>query len=203
MTEWPIRREWGNEVIADGGKLTVESGGEMDFEAGSALKVGGVQLTPSAAEMNVLDGVTAGTVTASKALVVGANKNLDTLAIADSGLKLGAGAGTAVTKTAAQINALVAGLAGGYVIARGQHTTVAASDTVVTGLATVVAVVAILDSDPTTDPLFVTASIGDPAGAPAAGSVYIKSWKPTANDNVTPVAATTFTKKVNWIAIGT
>jgi hypothetical protein len=80
---------------------------------------------------------------------------------------------------------------------------VAAVDTVVTGLATVVAVVAVLDSDPTLDPLFVTASIGDQAGAPAAGSVYIKSWQATAAGDVTPIAATTFGKKVNWIAIGT
>jgi hypothetical protein len=95
------------------------------------------------------------------------------------------------------------GVAAGYKLARGQHTTVAAVDTVVTGLATVVAVVAVLDSDPTLDPLFVTASIGDQAGAPAAGSVYIKSWQATAAGDVTPIAATTFGKKVNWIAIGT
>lgn len=203
MTEWPIRREWGNEVIADGGKLTIESGGEVDIESGGVLKIAGTALTPSAAEMNVLDGVTAGTATASKAAVLGANKNLDTLVIADNGLCLGAGAGTAVTKTAAQINALIIGVAGGYKIARGVHSTVAASDTVVTGLTTVVAVVATLESDPVLDPLLVTASIGDQAGAPAAGSIYIKSWKATAANDVNPAAATTFTKKVNWIAVGT
>ena len=58
----------------------------------------------SAAELETLDGVTAGTVTASKAVVVGSNKNLDVLAIAD--LKLGAGAGTSVTSTAAELNLL-------------------------------------------------------------------------------------------------
>ena len=52
----------------------------------------------------VLDGITAGTVAAGKAIVAGTNKNVDVLAIAD--LKLGAGAGTSVTKTAAEINAL-------------------------------------------------------------------------------------------------
>lgn len=88
-------------------------------------------------------------------------------------------------------------------IVRGQHTTVAASDTVVTGLTTVVAVVAALDSDPALDPLFVTASIGNQAGAPAKGSIYIKSWQATAAGDATPIAATTFAKKVNWIAIGT
>lgn len=97
----------------------------------------------------------------------------------------------------------VVGVAAGYKLARGQHTTVAASDTVVTGLTTVIAVVAVLDSDPGLDPLFVTASIGDQAGAPAAGSVYIKSWQPTAANDCTPIAATTFGKLVNWIAVGT
>ena len=177
MTEWPIRREWGNEVIADGGKLTVESGGEVDIESGGVLKIAGTALTPSAAELNTLTGITA---------TVAELNILDT-----------------VTRTAAQINLLVQGVASGYKVARGVHSTVAASDTVVTGLATVVAVVATLESDPVLDPLFVTASIGDQAGAPAAGSVYIKTWKATAANDVTPVAATTFTKSVNWIAIGT
>ena len=62
-------------------------------------------MTATAAEINKLAGVSGGTTTASKALVVGSNKNLDTLVIADSGLKLGSGAGTAVTATAAEINA--------------------------------------------------------------------------------------------------
>lgn len=49
-------------------------------------------------------GVTAGTVSASKGVVVGADKEIDTLAIADGGLKLGSGAGTAVLATAAELN---------------------------------------------------------------------------------------------------
>lgn len=65
-------------------------------------------MTATAAEINKLAGVSGGTTTASKALVVGSNKNLDTLVIADSGLKLGSGAGTAITATAAQINAVAA-----------------------------------------------------------------------------------------------
>jgi hypothetical protein len=60
--------------------------------------------TATAAEINALAGVTAGTAKASKALVLGTNKNVDTLSIADGGLKLGAGAGTAVTATAAELN---------------------------------------------------------------------------------------------------
>jgi hypothetical protein len=90
----------------------------------------------------------------------------------------------------------------GLKIARGQHTTVDADDTVVTGLATVVAVVASLDDDPVDGVMHVTATLGDQAGSPAAGSIQIKSWKSTDAD-ATLIAGTTFTKKVNWIAIGT
>lgn len=97
----------------------------------------------------------------------------------------------------------VTGLAGGYKIARGQHTTVAADDTLVTGLATVVSVVAQLDDDPVAGAQHVTSSIGDQAGAPAAGSVQIKTWKATAAGDTALIAATTFGKKVNWIAVGT
>ncbi len=93
-------------------------------------------------------------------------------------------------------------LSGQLRTARGQHTTVAASDTVVTGLTKVVTVVASLDSDPVDDPMLVTASIGDQAGAPASGSILIKTWKNTGGTDPTPAAATTFAKKVNWIAIG-
>lgn len=91
---------------------------------------------------------------------------------------------------------------GAYKIARGQHTTLDADDTVVTGLTSVVAIVASLNSDPVDGAMYVTANIGDQAGSPAAGSVYIKTWKNTDAD-ATHVAATTFSILVNWIAIGT
>ena len=83
----------------------------------AGLQLAGTLVTATAAELNIMDGVTAtaaeltklagvaaGTVTASKAVVVGANKEVDTLVIADGGLKLGSGAGTAVTATADEIN---------------------------------------------------------------------------------------------------
>lgn len=95
----------------------------------------------------------------------------------------------------------VIGVEGGFAVAHGQHTTVAAADTVVTGLASVIAVVATLDSDPGDDPEQVSATIGDQAGTPAAGSVIIKTWKNSGTDP-TPLAATTFSKKVNWVAFG-
>lgn len=99
----------------------------------------------------------------------------------------------------------VAGVAAGYKVARGVHQQAAASDTVVTGLTTVVAIVASWRDTPTLKQMFVTATIGDQAGAPAAGSVLIKTFKPTANNDVTPTAATDFTDNlsVDWIAIGT
>ncbi|RVC45103.1 MAG: hypothetical protein E5V60_15180 [Mesorhizobium sp.] len=86
--------------------------------------------------------------------------------------------------------------------ARGQATTVAAVDTIATGLPLLTSVVATLDSDPTDDPFMVTASIGDQAGSPPAGSFYLKTWKNTGGTDPTPLAATTFGKKVNWDALG-
>lgn len=90
----------------------------------------------------------------------------------------------------------------GYRTVAGQLTTVTATDTVVTGLTTVVSVVATLDDNPIDDPEWVSATIGDQAGTPAAGSVIIKTWKNTGGTDPTPAAATTFSKKVNWVAVG-
>lgn len=87
-------------------------------------------------------------------------------------------------------------------IAYGQHTTVAASDTVVTGLTKVLAAVAQFDAAPVVGANHVRASIGNQAGTPASGSILIVSSKPTAVDNATPTAATTFSLAVNWIAVG-
>jgi len=89
---------------------------------------GTVVTTAEAAELNLIDGSVAGTAVASKALVLGADKNVDTLAIAASGLKIGAGAGTAVTATAAELNA-AAGVTLGTAIASKNVTTDANIDT--------------------------------------------------------------------------
>ena len=85
----------------------------------------------------------------------------------------------------------------------GQLTTVTASDTVVTGLNTVTAVVASFDDNPGDNPMLVSATFGDQAGTPAAGSIIIKTWQNPTGTDPTPIAATTFSKKVNWIAYGT
>lgn len=176
-------------VIADGG-----------FSLGAGA---GTAVTSTAAELNFVDGSVAGTSVASKAAVLGANKNLDTIVIADSGLFLGAGAGTAVTRTAAQINLLTQGVAAGYKVARGSTTPVSSSDTVATGLATVVAVVVQFKGAPTLTHMFNAGDIGDQAGTPAAGSFLLKSYKPTASGDVTPTASSTPWAAVDWFAIGT
>lgn len=75
----------------------------IDFQSATApYKIAGSAVNTSAAELNKLDAVTAGTVTASKAVVVGAFKDIDTLDFqATSGLKI---AGVAVTSSAAELN---------------------------------------------------------------------------------------------------
>jgi len=85
-----------------------------DVRIENRIDIGGTQLTSTAAELNILDGVTAtaaeinklagvtaGTTTASKALVVDANKALDFLAlggVAPSAAALALGIGAAATR---------------------------------------------------------------------------------------------------------
>jgi hypothetical protein len=156
--------------------------------------------TSSAAELNFNDGSVAGTAVASKTLVLGANKNVDTLAIADSGLKLGAGAGTAVTKTAAQINTMVVGAAAGYMVARSA------------------APVALDGSNPTSVAHGLTTCLSAHvqlvgSAAPGVGTsvltcvinganIDVYAWKVTATGDATLIASTG-TETFNWIAIGT
>lgn len=99
----------------------------------------------------------------------------------------------------------ISGVGNAYRVARGVNTQVAATDTIATGLATVVAVVAQFADAPSIKQLFCSASIGDQAGSPVAGSFLLSTYKPTATNDVTPTAATDFSenKKINWIAIGT
>lgn len=107
--------------------------------------------------------------------------------------------------SAAAMTILAQGVAAGYKVARGVHTQVAATDTIVTGLTTVVAVIAQFSSAPTAKQFMVAAQIGDQAGSPAAGSIYMKTFKPTAANDCTPIAADDFTDNLEfaWIAIGT
>lgn len=109
----------------------------------------------------------------------------------------------AVAGSADTTGRVLLGAPGGTRFVAGQATTATASDTIVTGLAKVAGVVASLNDAPSDDPSWVSGDIGDQAGAPAAGSFLLKTWKNTGGTDPTPLAATTFSKKVNWIAFGT
>ncbi len=88
------------------------------------------------------------------------------------------------------MNGMVAGL----------HTTVAASDAVTTGLRYVRYAFATLEGDPALAVSMVSVDVPDQVAYP--GIINIKTWKATSSGDTTPVAATTFSKTVNWIAFG-
>lgn len=102
-----------------GGDLTVADG-TNDFDIAShdgtnGLKLGGVLVSASSAEINVLDGATAGTAVASKALIVDSSKDIN----------LGSGDITATNvtgtlQTAAQANITSVGSLNGLTVASSQ-----------------------------------------------------------------------------------
>jgi hypothetical protein len=95
----------------------------------------------------------------------------------------------------------VEGVAAGYKIARGVAAITGTGD-VNTGLGTVVAVIVSPQSDPDGVGLAaVSGTIGNQAGAPAAGHVTLKAWKVTAVNDATLIAASA-PYNLNWIAIG-
>ena len=109
----------------------------------------------------------------------------------------------AETVSAAEVNLLTQGVAAGYKIARGVAAITAASQTIVTGLTTVVAAFVSPVTDPTLTDAWKAATIGDQAGSPAAGAIIVTSTKPTSNIDGTPTPATAPWRSVNWFAIGT
>ena len=94
------------------------------------------------------------------------------------------------------VDAFPANILSGVKFARGIATITADTQTVDSGLGTVVAVVVTLQSDPTTTHQSSTATIG------AGGNFVIKSWKSTSVGNPILIAATTPWALVNWIAFG-
>jgi len=114
----------GDATIADG---------TNDFDVAShdgtnGLKLGGTLVTSSAAELNLLDGITAGTASASKALIVDSNKDIN----------LGSGDITATNvtgtlQTAAQGNITSVGDLNGLTIAASQ--TISAGANAITNVA--------------------------------------------------------------------
>jgi len=85
-------------------------------------------------------------------------------------------------------------------MATGTLTTVTATDTVQTALREVLEVILTPNDDFVATALGVTVAISDQTTSP--GAFVIKSWMPTAAGNTAPTAATTFGKKVSWMAIG-
>ena len=90
-----------------------------------------------------------------------------------------------------------AGVAAGYKVARGESAVTGTVD-IATGLATVVQAIACLE----TDPAIATAMWCSVADSATPGNIVLKTWKPTAADNATPIAGTG-TPSVRWIAVGT
>lgn len=85
----------------------------------------------------------------------------------------------------------------------GQHTTVAADDLVaIPELKKVLGVVAQLEDAPHAGASIALGFVGDQAGTPAAGSIRIRTYKATATADTAPIAATTFSRKVNYVAFG-
>lgn len=108
---------------------------------------------------------------------------------------------TQINKTAAEQLAAgnyVLALSSGVKIAAGSATPVAGTTDVTTGLATVTHAVVALKGDPTLTHMYSTVVLGG-----TAGHITLKHWKPTANNDVTPAAASTPWGDVWWIAIGT
>ena len=118
-----------------------------------------------------------------------------------TGATLKAG-GAAVGLTGTALANVVGSPTNGLRIATGVLTTASAADTVVTGLTTITACFATYSTDPADANTFVSATKGDQAGSPAAGSIIVKTWKTDGTDP-TPTAADAFSKLVNLLAIGT
>lgn len=174
------------------GSLDVASGGDLDIESGAALKLGGTQVTASAAQLNRTAVTTAGIVEASKVVVAGASQDIDQLDVTTT-FKLG---GTQVTVGAAAINKLVQGAAGNKAITGGEvaFTATTAFDT---GLSTLDVVLVSMVSNPSvTDGYWATAAKGT-----TVGWVDLYSWKPTAANNLEPVAGSA-SVTVGWLALG-
>ena len=84
----------------------------------------------------------------------------------------------------------------------GTHISSTANDVVGTGLKEVLGAIATLEDSPVIGCDRATAVVGNQQGAPPAGQIQVKTWKPTSAADTTPIAATTFGRKVNWIAFG-
>lgn len=138
--------------LTDGGdKIQVASGGSIELDSGADLRHNGISLVDELAALNGLDatelgainGVTAGTVTASKAVVVDANKDVSALRNVglagtltfEAGGRIDADSGTGTCVTNAVTISKMAG-----VITTEALTTVAGSSAVIALTNTLIAV---------------------------------------------------------------
>lgn len=74
------RKQGGDEmVVASGGKISIETGGDIEVNGVSLIDEVGALTGLDSGELGVLNAVTPGTVAASKALVVDANRDIATI----------------------------------------------------------------------------------------------------------------------------
>lgn len=167
------------------------------YSATDALWYCSATATPTVTELRRLAGVTAGTATASKALIVDANKAVDVLRTAS--LRIGtSGSETTVARTGTEINLLAQGVAAGYKLARGETALDGSNPTTAaTGLTTIVACVVALKG--TAAPGLGTSVVTFDW---SAANVSFYAWAPTGAGDTTLIASTG-TETVGWVCIGT
>lgn len=195
-----------------GGSVDVDSGGEIDFESGSALKIAGTAVTATAAELNALAsaGVSAaeaavlGAVTASAAEInalTGAGVSAAEAAVlgavtasaAEINALTGAGISNAeatqlgaITLTGAQVNTAVLGVAAGYKVARAETALDGSNPTsVASGLTTIIACTVTLKG--TAAPGLGTSVL---TGNINSTNFDVYAWKPTGAGDTTLIAST-------------
>ena len=184
-------------AIRSGTTFTIESGGYIDFAATGGLKVAATAVNATAAELNALVGSALTTTSTAKLQAITATST-EINSLVGSGLTTTSTAKLqALTPTSTALNLMLQGTTAAFKLARGtaQFTT---SSEITTGLATVVAGNATLQSDPD-----VTAQWVSVAASTTAGNILAKLWQPTATNNYTPIAATKTNVIINWQAVGT
>ena len=168
--------------------MVLTTGKVIDELSITTPKIGGVAVTATAAELNTLAAVVAGTVTAGKAVVTTTGKTVDELNV--TLLKVG---------TVDKSNVVI-GAASGYKIARSASPVALDGSnptSVATGLTTVVAGFATLTG--TAAPGLSTSTL---AVVINGTSLDVYGWKPTGAGDTTLIASGG-TESFNWFAVGT
>lgn len=175
-----------------GARMFVKSGAELDIESGGAFKIAGVAVGSTAAEINANAGVSAGTATASKAVVLDANKAVDVVRTAS--LRIGT-SGSEVDKT----NVVIGAAAGIKINASATPLALDGSNptSFAHGLTTCTSAFAQLVG---------SAAPGDSTSVLTCvingANVDVYAWKNTGGTDPTLVASTG-TETFNWVVAGT